>query len=156
MPRPESPCGTHAAYKRHKRRKEPVDEACREAAAEHVRAQRAREAERAAQNAAAVDEATAGGTVRQLVAYGEFEEVTVPEHEEPLESARWRLRRARAAILVAGPRDMPALLRMVAGGIVEPERVITRRYRLDEVDEAYQALARGEIVGRAIIEMDSE
>ncbi|MBR7194811.1 zinc-binding dehydrogenase [Gordonia sp. JH63] len=53
-------------------------------------------------------------------------------------------------------RDMPALLRMVAGGIVEPERVITRRYRLDEVDEAYQALARGEIVGRAIIEMDSE
>ena len=45
---------------------------------------------------------------------------------------------------------------MVAGGIVEPERVITRRYRLDEVDEAYQALARGEIVGRAIIEMDSE
>ena len=90
MPRPESPCGTHAAYKRHKRRKEPVDEACREAASEHVRAQRAREAERAAQNAAAVDEAAAGGTVRQLVAYGEFEEVTVPEHEEPLESARWR------------------------------------------------------------------
>lgn len=53
-------------------------------------------------------------------------------------------------------RDMPALLRMVAGGIVEPERVITRRYRLDQVDEAYQALARGEIVGRAIIEMGSE
>ena len=87
-----------------------MDEACREAAAEHVRAQRAREAERAAQNAAAVDEAASGGTVRQLVAYGEFEEVTVPGHEEPLESARWRLRRARAAILVAGPRDMPALL----------------------------------------------
>ena len=110
MPRPESPCGTHAAYKRHKRRNEPVDDACREAAAEHVRAQRARAAERAAQNAAAVDESPAGGTVRQLVAYGEFEDVTVPEHEDPLDSARWRLRRARAAILVAGPRDMPALL----------------------------------------------
>lgn len=51
--------------------------------------------------------------------------------------------------------DMPALLRMVSAGIVEPERVITRRYSLDQVDEAYQALARGEIVGRAIIEMDT-
>jgi succinate semialdehyde reductase (NADPH) len=51
--------------------------------------------------------------------------------------------------------DMPALLRMVAGGIVEPERVITRRYTLDQADEAYQALARGEIVGRAIIEMET-
>ncbi|MFN3599942.1 MAG: zinc-binding dehydrogenase [Dietzia sp.] len=50
-------------------------------------------------------------------------------------------------------RDMPTLLRMVEGGTVVPEKVITRRYRLDEVDDAYQALARGEIVGRAIIEM---
>lgn len=49
--------------------------------------------------------------------------------------------------------DMPALLRMVAAGIVRPERVITRRYPLAEADAAYQALARGEIVGRAIIEM---
>jgi S-(hydroxymethyl)glutathione dehydrogenase/alcohol dehydrogenase len=50
---------------------------------------------------------------------------------------------------------MPALLRMVSGGIVEPERVITRRYTLEQADEAYKALARGEIVGRAIIEMPS-
>ncbi|OQS12515.1 alcohol dehydrogenase [Nocardia donostiensis] len=49
--------------------------------------------------------------------------------------------------------DMPALLRMVAAGTVHPEHVITRRYSLDEADAAYQALARGEIVGRAIIEM---
>ncbi|MBD0324293.1 MAG: zinc-binding dehydrogenase [Aldersonia sp.] len=52
-------------------------------------------------------------------------------------------------------RDMPALLRMVSSGIVEPERVITRRFALDEVDDAYQTLARGEIVGRAIIEMNT-
>jgi S-(hydroxymethyl)glutathione dehydrogenase/alcohol dehydrogenase len=51
---------------------------------------------------------------------------------------------------------MPALLRMVSGGIVEPEQVITRRYTLHQADEAYQALARGEIVGRAIIEMDTQ
>jgi len=49
--------------------------------------------------------------------------------------------------------DMPALLRMVAAGIVHPEHVITRKYRLDEADAAYQALARGEIVGRAVVQM---
>lgn len=51
--------------------------------------------------------------------------------------------------------DMPALLRMVAADIVRPEEVITRRYPLDRADEAYRALARGEIVGRAIIEMEA-
>lgn len=49
--------------------------------------------------------------------------------------------------------DMPALLRMVAAGSVAPQQLITRRYGLDQADEAYRALARGEIVGRAIIEM---
>ncbi|WP_420752614.1 zinc-binding dehydrogenase [Rhodococcus sp. O3] len=48
--------------------------------------------------------------------------------------------------------DMPALLAMVAAGTVRPESVITRRYAIDDVDEAYRALGRGEIVGRAIIE----
>ncbi|WP_067651111.1 zinc-binding dehydrogenase [Nocardia harenae] len=49
--------------------------------------------------------------------------------------------------------DMPALLRLVAAGSVAPQELITRRYPLAQADEAYQALARGEIVGRAIIEM---
>lgn len=49
--------------------------------------------------------------------------------------------------------DMPALLRMVAADTVRPQEVITRRYPLAQADEAYRALARGEIVGRAIIEM---
>ncbi|MFC8042961.1 zinc-binding dehydrogenase [Nocardia sp. NPDC057353] len=49
--------------------------------------------------------------------------------------------------------DMPALLRMVAAGSVAPQELISRRYPLAQADEAYQALARGEIVGRAIIEM---
>jgi S-(hydroxymethyl)glutathione dehydrogenase/alcohol dehydrogenase len=31
--------------------------------------------------------------------------------------------------------------------------LVTRRYRLEDADEAYQALARGEITGRAIITM---
>lgn len=49
--------------------------------------------------------------------------------------------------------DMPALLRMVAAETVRPQEVITRRYPLARADEAYRALARGEIVGRAIIEI---
>jgi succinate semialdehyde reductase (NADPH) len=49
--------------------------------------------------------------------------------------------------------DMPQLINLVRQGVVRPKDVITRRYSLDEADEAYQALARGEIVGRAVIEM---
>lgn len=49
--------------------------------------------------------------------------------------------------------DMPALVTLVQQGVVRPKDVITRRYSLDQADEAYQALARGEIVGRAVIEM---
>lgn len=50
--------------------------------------------------------------------------------------------------------DMPQLVNLVRQGVVAPKDVITRRYSLDEAPEAYAALARGEIVGRAVIEMD--
>jgi succinate semialdehyde reductase (NADPH) len=49
--------------------------------------------------------------------------------------------------------DMPQLVNLVRQGVVRPKDVITRRYTLDQADEAYQALARGEIIGRAVIEM---
>jgi S-(hydroxymethyl)glutathione dehydrogenase/alcohol dehydrogenase len=49
--------------------------------------------------------------------------------------------------------DMPQLIELVRQGVVRPNDVITRRYPLDQADEAYQALARGEIVGRAVVEM---
>jgi S-(hydroxymethyl)glutathione dehydrogenase/alcohol dehydrogenase len=49
--------------------------------------------------------------------------------------------------------DMPALLRLVAQGLVRPGQVITRRYGLADAAEAYAALDRGEIVGRAVIEV---
>lgn len=39
--KPLAPCGTQAAYDRHVRRKEPVDEACRQAHADRRRADRA-------------------------------------------------------------------------------------------------------------------
>jgi S-(hydroxymethyl)glutathione dehydrogenase/alcohol dehydrogenase len=47
--------------------------------------------------------------------------------------------------------DMPEIIRLAERGIFRPERMVTKRYSLDEADVAYQALARGEIVGRAIV-----
>jgi succinate semialdehyde reductase (NADPH) len=49
--------------------------------------------------------------------------------------------------------DMPDVLGLAAHGQVSVSRPITRRYGLDQADEAYAALNRGEIVGRAIVTM---
>lgn len=49
--------------------------------------------------------------------------------------------------------DMPDVLALAARGQVSASQPITRRYRLEEADAAYQALNRGEIVGRAIVTM---
>jgi len=49
--------------------------------------------------------------------------------------------------------DMPDVLGLAAHGHVSPSRSITRRYDLDRADEAYAALNRGDIVGRAIVTM---
>lgn len=49
--------------------------------------------------------------------------------------------------------DMPEVVELVRRGTVDTSAPITRRYTLDQVNEAYAALATGEIVGRAIIEM---
>ncbi len=47
--------------------------------------------------------------------------------------------------------DMPELLRLVAQGFLEPKQMVTQRFSLEEVDAAYKALDRGEIVGRAVV-----
>ena len=46
--------------------------------------------------------------------------------------------------------DVPALLQMAQRGTIAPERTISRRFKLDDVAEAYEMLNRGEIIGRAI------
>ena len=46
---------------------------------------------------------------------------------------------------------MPEIIRLAAQGIFRPETMVTARFPLAEADAAYQALARGEIVGRAIV-----
>jgi succinate semialdehyde reductase (NADPH) len=49
--------------------------------------------------------------------------------------------------------DMPALIGLVSKGTVKIQEEITKRYGLDGANEAFEAMKRGEIVGRAIIEL---
>jgi succinate semialdehyde reductase (NADPH) len=51
--------------------------------------------------------------------------------------------------------DLPELMRMAVDGSLELDSVISRRFPLEQVGEAYRMLAAGEIVGRAIVEMGS-
>ena len=47
--------------------------------------------------------------------------------------------------------DMPEVIRLAAAGTFRPESMVTQRFALEAADAAYQALNRGEIVGRAIV-----
>jgi S-(hydroxymethyl)glutathione dehydrogenase/alcohol dehydrogenase len=47
--------------------------------------------------------------------------------------------------------DVPRLLSLVESGILAPTASVTRRYALEDAPEAYAALDRREIVGRAIV-----
>lgn len=49
--------------------------------------------------------------------------------------------------------DMPDVLALATRGQVSASQPITRRYPLEQVDAAYRALNRGDIVGRAIVTM---
>lgn len=47
--------------------------------------------------------------------------------------------------------DLPAVVELAARGIADPKAAVTRRFSLDEVNEAYELLARGQIAGRGVI-----
>lgn len=47
--------------------------------------------------------------------------------------------------------DLPRLVALAARGVLHPQDTVTQRFGLDEVAEAYKALAQGEINGRAVI-----
>jgi S-(hydroxymethyl)glutathione dehydrogenase/alcohol dehydrogenase len=49
--------------------------------------------------------------------------------------------------------DFPEVLALAARGQVSVSQPITQRYRLEQADDAYATLNRGDIVGRAIITM---
>jgi Zn-dependent alcohol dehydrogenase len=48
--------------------------------------------------------------------------------------------------------DFPLLVRWLKQGKLPLDLMVTRRYRLEQINEACDALARGEIAGRAIVE----
>ena len=50
-------------------------------------------------------------------------------------------------------RDLPKVVEMAASGGYDVDRAVTRRYSLEQAGEAYAALDRGEISGRAIVTM---
>lgn len=51
--------------------------------------------------------------------------------------------------------DLPAVMALAAEGRIDPADLITRRFPLSQVAEAYSMLDRGEITGRAIITMNT-
>ncbi len=53
----------------------------------------------------------------------------------------------------ARPRiDFPRMLELTLAGKLKVEQLISRRYTLEQINEACSALQRGEIAGRAIVE----
>ena len=48
-------------------------------------------------------------------------------------------------------RDFPRYVRMYKEGELDLDALVTRRYRLDQINEAIAALERGEIAGRSIL-----
>ena len=71
-------------------------------------------------------------------------------------------RLVRRGLRIAGsygarPRtDMPTLLGLVDAGVLQPDRDVSRRFALEDVNAAYAALDAREIVGRAIVTMGAE
>jgi succinate semialdehyde reductase (NADPH) len=51
--------------------------------------------------------------------------------------------------------DLADLALLVTQGLLSPSAVISRRFPLQEADQAYRLLREGAIVGRALVEMDS-
>lgn len=50
--------------------------------------------------------------------------------------------------------DMPAILTMLQRGQIDVSRAVTRRFSLADAGEAYRLLDAGQIVGRAVIDME--
>ncbi|CAN5346784.1 zinc-binding dehydrogenase [soil metagenome] len=50
-------------------------------------------------------------------------------------------------------QDLPAVIELAASGVFSVQDTVTRTYSLDDAGDAFQALARGEIQGRAVITM---
>lgn len=50
-------------------------------------------------------------------------------------------------------RDMPIILDLVGRGLLRPQDAISRRYGFEQTQDAFDALNRGEILGRAMVDV---
>ncbi len=50
-------------------------------------------------------------------------------------------------------RDMPVLLDLIARGRLRPQDTVSRHYPFEQVQDAYDALRKGEVVGRAVVDI---
>ncbi|MFI5450415.1 MAG: hypothetical protein ACHQ03_11700 [Candidatus Bathyarchaeia archaeon] len=48
---------------------------------------------------------------------------------------------------------MPEIMLMAERRMIDLDNVITRKFTIDQVNEAYAALNRGDIVGRSIVQI---
>jgi len=51
-------------------------------------------------------------------------------------------------------RDVPEILKLIERGQVKLEGVVSKRFKLEDAEQAYKELEQGKIVGRAIIDME--
>jgi 2-desacetyl-2-hydroxyethyl bacteriochlorophyllide A dehydrogenase len=47
--------------------------------------------------------------------------------------------------------DMPAIIRLVENGVVTPGKIVSHRFKLEEINEAYRMLERGELLRGIVI-----
>jgi Zn-dependent alcohol dehydrogenase len=52
--------------------------------------------------------------------------------------------------------DLPAVAQLAADGLFDLDGLVSRRFSLEDADDAYRALGEGEITGRAVVVMDAQ
>lgn len=50
-------------------------------------------------------------------------------------------------------QDLPKLVRLAESGVFDLANAVSRRYKFEESNEAFQELNKGSIVGRAVVEI---
>ncbi|MEA5153450.1 zinc-binding dehydrogenase [Raineyella sp.] len=66
------------------------------------------------------------------------------------------VRRSQSILGSYGARtrqDLPEVVRLAAAGVIDYRGLVSRRYPLEQVADGYAALRRGEIRGRAVVDM---
>lgn len=149
MGRSLQPCGTHAAYVRHRRSGEDC-EVCR--AAESERRAKARAEKRRAAASVSQSEDFVGASVgveQKFHADQDAVVLQVPSGFDPVESAKWRLAKIRGAMLLSTPRDMASLVKAEAEEVARLNELVggAVEKKVSALDEL--AKRRAERIARA-------